>query len=144
MRELAIEESQSQLQILQDLLKTTFPTLLLPPSETVSYGTLIELKSGVGGSESSIFLNEMARMYVRYAQNQGWTTELTLGNSTESGGTKDANIEIKNEGSYDELRWESGVHRVQRVPATESGGRIHTSTAAVVVSGCVTARYNIS
>lgn len=133
MRELAVEEQTPQLDILQGLI-SSFPSLLMPPSETASYNTLIELKSGVGGAESSLFLNDLLRMYTRYAEHNGWTTQVNLGNSTDSGGTKDASIDVKGEGSYENLRWESGVHRVQRVPATEAGGRLHTSTAVVIVS----------
>ena len=94
----------------------------------------MELKSGVGGSESSLFLSDLLRMYQRLAQSKNWKSSIVAENNSESGGIKDAIIEIKGETAYDTLRWESGVHRVQRVPATESSGRTHTSTVAVVVS----------
>jgi peptide chain release factor 1 len=94
----------------------------------------MELKSGVGGSESSLFLGEMMRMYTRLANEIGWKVSVVASNETENGGVKDAVLEVEGEGAYDTLRWESGVHRVQRVPATETSGRTHTSTVAVVVS----------
>jgi peptide chain release factor 1 len=137
MRDLAIEERISQFSSLQTLLRTTLPLLLVQPSSSIStesYNTLIEIKSGVGGSEASLFLNELARMYVRYAQANGWKASVSLGSETEIGIARDASINIIGRGSYDDFRWESGVHRVQRVPATEGSGRIHTSTVAVIVS----------
>lgn len=133
MRELAVEEEAAQLDVLKGLV-ASFPTLLIPPSETGSYNALIELKSGVGGAESSLFLNDLLRMYVRFAEGHGWRTQVNMGSSSEGGGVKEASVEVKGEGAYDHLRWESGVHRVQRVPATESSGRVHTSTAVVIVS----------
>jgi peptide chain release factor 1 len=74
------------------------------------------------------------RMYIHYASEQGWSTQVSQGKETESGGLKDASIEVKGEGCYETLRWESGVHRVQRVPETESEGRVHTSTCGLIVS----------
>ena len=94
----------------------------------------MELKSGVGGSESSLFLSDLLRMYQRLAHSNNWKSSVVAKNSIEGGGIKDAIVEIKGETAYDTLRWESGVHRVQRVPATESSGRTHTSTVAVVAS----------
>ena len=93
----------------------------------------MELKSGVGGSESSLFLAEIIRVYTRYAHGRNFVPSIVAKHDNDAGGVKDAIIEIQGSGAYDELQWESGVHRVQRVPATESGGRVHTSTVAVVV-----------
>jgi len=93
----------------------------------------MELKSGVGGSESSLFLADMLRMYQRLANTIYDQTHIIAQNDLENGGIKDAILEIKGKGAYDSLRWESGVHRVQRVPMTEASGRVHTSTVAVVV-----------
>jgi peptide chain release factor 1 len=93
----------------------------------------MELKSGVGGSESSLFLADLLRMYQRLANSRRWKAQIVTKNDLESGGIKDAVLEIKGEEVYDTLRWESGVHRVQRVPATEASGRVHTSTVAVIV-----------
>jgi peptide chain release factor 1 len=94
----------------------------------------MELKAGVGGSESNLFLGELMRMYLRYAQSVKWKTTTVSSLDTPEGGVKNAVVEFKGPGAYDSLRWESGVHRVQRVPATEASGRVHTSTVAVVVS----------
>ena len=93
----------------------------------------MELKSGVGGSEASLFLADLLRMYLRLANGRRWKATVVSQNDSDGGGIKDAIIEIKGEGVYDALRWESGVHRVQRVPATEASGRVHTSTVAAVV-----------
>lgn len=93
----------------------------------------MELKSGVGGSEASLFLTNLLRMYQRYAHTMRWKANVVASNENEGGGTKDAVIEFEGKGAYDALRWESGVHRVQRVPATEASGRVHTSTVAIVV-----------
>lgn len=133
MRELAIEEEASQLSTLKDL-SESFPKLLIPPSNTSSYDALIELKSGVGGAESSLFLTDLLRMYTRFAEINGWRAKVSMGTLLEGGAARDASLEIKGKGAYDTLRWESGVHRVQRVPATENSGRVHTSTTVVIVS----------
>jgi peptide chain release factor 1 len=114
-------------------LSTTFPSLLVPPSATSHLSALLELKSGVGGSEASLFLTDLLRVYLRYAQTMRWKAEVIGKNETDGGGVKDAIVEVKGMKAYDSLRWESGVHRVQRVPATETKGRVHTSTVAVVV-----------
>ena len=95
---------------------------------------LIELKAGVGGSESSLFCADLLRMYTRYAHARGWAPAVVSANASDQGGFKDAILEITGAGAYEALRAESGVHRVQRVPATESSGRVHTSTVAAVVS----------
>ncbi|CUA71997.1 Peptide chain release factor 1, mitochondrial [Rhizoctonia solani] len=120
---------------LQILATKTFPSLLLRASPTSAYGAAIELKAGVGGGESALFLGDLARMYIRFAATHKYSCEWINKSEMEGarGGIKDAILEIKGEGSYDSLRWESGVHRVQRVPATETQGRVHTSTVAVVV-----------
>lgn len=133
MRTLAAEEIDTLSENLAEIVQTTLPILLVPPSETTQLGALMELKSGVGGSESSLFLAELLRMYQRLANNCRWHVNIVNKNDLESGGIKDVVVEIKGEGAYDSLRWESGVHRVQRVPATESSGRTHTSTVAIVV-----------
>lgn len=134
MRTLASEEFSSLAHTLSTHISTTFPSLLVPPSSTRDLHALLELKAGVGGSEAALFLLDLLRVYVRYAGSVGWRTSVIQSSETESGGMRDAILEIKGEGAYDALRWESGVHRVQRVPATESSGRTHTSTVAVIVS----------
>ncbi|TFK37061.1 hypothetical protein BDQ12DRAFT_699259 [Crucibulum laeve] len=133
MRSLASDEYSSLTNTLTTTVESTFPSLLVPASTTSHLSALMELKSGVGGSESSLFLAELVRMYQRLANVNRWKAEVVGQNDNEGGGTKDAILEIKGLGAYDALRWESGVHRVQRVPATESSGRVHTSTVAIVV-----------
>ncbi len=93
----------------------------------------MEIRAGVGGDEAGLFAQDLFRMYTRYAQNQGWRYEVLDSNSSEVGGIKEIVFEINGEGSYDKLKWEAGVHRVQRVPKTEKAGRVHTSTATVAV-----------
>ncbi|KAL0575713.1 Peptide chain release factor 1, mitochondrial [Marasmius crinis-equi] len=135
MRTLAEEDHQRISGSLTRLLSETFPSLLAPRSSTADLpGALLELKSGVGGTESSLFLATLLRMYERFATLNNWKLNTVSNNINEAGGIKDAIVEIKGEGAYDTLRWESGVHRVQRVPVTESGGRVHTSTVAAIVS----------
>jgi peptide chain release factor 1 len=133
MRSLASDEYTALTTALTDSIANTFPALLVPPSSTTNLSALMELKSGVGGSEASLFLANLLRMYLRLANVNRWKAAVVGSNETDGGGTKDAIIEIKGEGAYDALRWESGVHRVQRVPATEASGRVHTSTVAIVV-----------
>lgn len=133
MRALASEEYTTLTDQLNTVVTQTFPRLLVPPSTTAHLGALMELKSGVGGSESSLFVADLLRMYQRLANVSRWKAQIVSQNDLENGGIKDAVVEIKGDGAYDTLRWESGVHRVQRVPATEASGRVHTSTAAVLV-----------
>jgi peptide chain release factor 1 len=134
MKALASDEYASLTSSLSHLLSTTFPSLLVPPSTTAHLSALLELKSGVGGSEASLFLSDLLRVYLRYAQTMRWRAEVIGKNESDGGGIKDAIVEVKGAGAYDSLRWESGVHRVQRVPATEAKGRVHTSTVAAIVS----------
>ena len=133
MRGLAADEITALASSLNAIATETFPALLVPPSPTAALSALMELKSGVGGSEASLFLADMLRMYQRLAANMKWRATVVASNPAEGGGTKDAVVEIVGAGAYDALRWESGVHRVQRVPATEASGRTHTSTVAIVV-----------
>jgi len=133
MRSLASEEIETLSSALASIVEHQFPALLIPPSKTAHLGALMEMKSGVGGSESSLFLAELLRMYQRFANYNHWNATIVAKNDLEAGGIKDAAVEFRGDGAYDSLRWESGVHRVQRVPSTESSGRTHTSTVAVVV-----------
>lgn len=96
-------------------------------------GALVEIRAGAGGDESGLFAAELCRMYTRFAENHGWHPHLVSTNRTGIGGYKEAIIEIPTPGAFGLLRWESGVHRVQRVPETEKAGRVHTSTATVAV-----------
>ena len=132
--DLATVETDSLLRDLRSLLVHDLPNALLPSSETEGLSALVELKAGVGGSESSLFAAELLRMYGRFSRLSGWEPTVLATSESDGGGFKDVIIEVKGSGAYDALRWESGVHRVQRVPATEASGRLHTSTVAAVVS----------
>lgn len=134
LRLLAVEDDQTFMETLKNLVEDVFPSLIIPSSKTAHMSALMELKAGVGGSESNLFLGELMRMYLQYAQSAKWKTTMVSSLGTPEGGVKNAVVEFKGPGAYDSLRWESGVHRVQRVPATEASGRVHTSTVAVVVS----------
>jgi len=94
---------------------------------------LVEIRAGAGGEEAALFAADLLRMYTRYAERQGWRVELMSSTPTELGGFKEVIVQLSGRGAYSQLKFESGVHRVQRVPITESGGRIHTSTATVAV-----------
>ncbi|KAF9235869.1 hypothetical protein BU15DRAFT_50858 [Melanogaster broomeanus] len=133
MRSLAEDEYTTLTDSLSTYLSTTFPSLLVPPSPTKSFSALLELKAGVGGSEATLFLTDLLRVYIRYANSRGWRADVIQSTEVIGGGMRDAIVEIKGEAAYDALRWETGVHRVQRVPATESSGRVHTSTVAIIV-----------
>jgi len=130
---LAQEECRDVLTQLTRLAEVDFPALFVTPSKTAGMSALMELKSGVGGSESSLFLAELMRVYMRFANTQNYVPSIVAKSDSDTGGVKGAILEIQGAGAYDALRWESGVHRVQRVPATESSGRVHTSTVAIVV-----------
>ena len=116
------EELFSQLQI-----------LLLPKDPNDEKSVIMEIRGGVGGEESALFAHSLYRMYSMYAAQKGWSIELMNYADTELGGIKEADFVISGRGAYSRLKYESGVHRVQRVPETESGGRVHTSTATVAV-----------
>ena len=107
--------------------------LLLPKDPNDEKNVIMEIRGGVGGEESALFAHSLFRMYSMYAAQKGWSVELMNYNETELGGVKEADFVINGRGAYSRLKYESGVHRVQRVPETESGGRVHTSTATVAV-----------
>ena len=107
--------------------------LLLPKDPNDEKSVIMEIRGGVGGEESALFAHSLFRMYSMYAAQKGWTIELMTYNDTELGGIKEADFVINGRGAWSRLKYESGVHRVQRVPETESGGRVHTSTATVAV-----------
>ncbi|KAJ9112333.1 hypothetical protein QFC19_000753 [Naganishia cerealis] len=137
MRSLAHEELSALQDQISELLHGRLPALLLPPSSTASLGAMLELKAGVGGDEAALFVEQVMRMYLRYAQSKGWRTEIlsktagSIGTGTGTG-LKDVTIKVDGAGAFGDFRFERGVHRVQRVPATESAGRVHTSTIAVL------------
>ena len=107
--------------------------LLLPKDPNDDKSVIVEIRGGVGGEESALFAHSLYRMYSMYAASKGWGIELLNYNDTELGGVKEADFIVNGRGAYSRLKYESGVHRVQRVPETESGGRVHTSTATVAV-----------
>ena len=107
--------------------------LLLPKDPNDDKSVIVEIRGGVGGEESALFAHSLFRMYSMYAAAKGWSIELLNYNDTELGGVKEADFVINGRGAYSRMKYESGVHRVQRVPETESGGRVHTSTATVAV-----------
>jgi len=132
MKELCQEEytdCKKKLESLEQELKI----LLLPRDPNDDKSVIVEIRGGVGGEESALFAHSLYRMYTMYAQSKGWKVTLLNYNETELGGVKEADFEIDGDGAYSRLKFESGVHRVQRVPETESGGRVHTSTATVAV-----------
>jgi peptide chain release factor 1 len=124
-----IEQLQAQRAILVDEIKH----LLLPKDPTDEKNVIIEIRAGAGGDEAALFAAELYAMYARYAEKRGWKTEVLSSNPNEIGGMKEIIFEVKGHGAYSHFKYESGVHRVQRVPVTESQGRIHTSTATVAV-----------
>lgn len=107
--------------------------LLLPKDPRDNRDVIIEIRAGAGGEEAGIFAADLYRMYTRYAERQGWKTELLSSHPTGIGGFKEVIFEVRGRGAFSRLKYESGVHRVQRVPVTEAAGRIHTSTATVAV-----------
>lgn len=107
--------------------------LLLPKDPNDDKNVIIEIRAGAGGDEAALFAAELYSMYVRYAEKRGWKTEVLSSNMSEIGGVKELIFEVRGRGAYSHFKYESGVHRVQRVPVTESQGRIHTSTATVAV-----------
>jgi peptide chain release factor 1 len=132
MQELAqteIERLEGHLERLESQLRR----LLLPRDPRDNKNVIMEIRAGAGGDEAGLFAADLHRMYTRYAERAGWKTELLSSNSTGVGGYKEITFEIRGKGAFSQLKYESGVHRVQRVPVTESAGRIHTSTATVAV-----------
>ena len=132
LRELAkmeLSEAESQIEEIEDELKL----LLVPKDPNDEKNVIVEIRGGAGGDEAALFAGDLFRMYSRYAERKGWKTSLMSSNETGVGGYKEVSFLIKGKGAYSRLKYESGVHRVQRIPTTESGGRIHTSTATVAV-----------
>ena len=114
-------------------LENQLKLLLLPRDPNDDKSVVVELRAGVGGEESALFAHSLFRMYSMYAESKGWSVEVMSANETELGGVKELVFLIQGDGVYSKMKFESGVHRVQRVPETESGGRIHTSTVTVAV-----------
>ena len=132
LRELAQEEFAAA-RAECERLERELTLLLLPKDPNDHRNVILEIRSGVGGEESALFAGTLLRMYTMYAQSRGWRCETVNLSETELGGVKECSVLIEGEGAFSRLKFESGVHRVQRVPETESGGRIHTSAATVAV-----------
>jgi len=132
MGELAHEEFESA-RADAEALEERIKLLLLPTDPNDARNVIVEIRGGVGGEESALFAASLYRMYAMYAETKGWKTEIANLSETELGGIKEVSFIIEGEGAYSRLKFESGVHRVQRVPETETQGRIHTSTATVAV-----------
>jgi peptide chain release factor 1 len=124
-----IDDLEAQLEILESRLKV----LLLPRDPNDDKNIMLEIRAGTGGDEASIWAGDLVRMYSRYAESQGWRVKLVSESLGDMGGFKEAILEIQGDQVYSKLKFEAGVHRVQRVPVTEAGGRVHTSTATVAV-----------
>ena len=131
-RELAQEEL-AEAKVRLEQLEQEIKILLLPKDPNDQRNVIMELRGGVGGEESALFAHSLLRMYTMYAQTKGWKMDIVSINETELGGVKECSVLVEGEGAFSRLKFESGVHRVQRVPETESGGRIHTSAATVAV-----------
>ena len=132
MRTLA-EMEMEELQSHQTKLEAELKSMLVPKDPRDQRNVIVEIRAGTGGDEAGLFAAELFRMYSRYAERQGWKSEIITLHETGIGGVKEVNFIIKGKGAYSRLKYESGVHRVQRVPETESQGRIHTSTVTVAV-----------
>ena len=132
MREMA-EEELASLEELQSSLENDIHVLLLPKDRNDDKNVVIEIRGGTGGEEAALFAADLFRMYTRFAEREGWRVEIIDANETGIGGYKEIVFRIEARGAYSKLKFESGVHRVQRVPATEASGRVHTSAATVAV-----------
>ncbi len=131
-RDMVEEELKEALEKIQ-VIKKELKILLVPKDPNDDKNIIVEIRGGAGGEESALFAGVLFRMYTRYAERKGWRTEIMDSNPTELGGFKEVIFSIEGRGAFSRLKFESGVHRVQRVPATEASGRIHTSTVTVAV-----------
>jgi len=132
MRDLAREELKA-LDARREALLAEIKVLLIPKDPNDQKNVMLEIRAGTGGDEAALFASELFRMYAKFAERQGWRLEVMSSSDTDGGGLKEVIATIEGRGAYSKLKYESGVHRVQRVPATEASGRIHTSTATVAV-----------
>ncbi len=128
-----LKEELSEARSRQEFLEKQLKILLLPQDPNDSKNVIMEIRAGAGGDEAALFAAEIWRMYAKYAESRGWKTEMISCNENGIGGFKECTCMITGKGAFSQLKYESGVHRVQRVPETESGGRIHTSTITVAV-----------
>jgi peptide chain release factor 1 len=129
MAALEVQELEQKIEYLENRLKI----LLLPRDPNDDKNIMLEIRAGTGGDEASIWAGDLVRLYSRYADTQGWKVKLVSESLAEMGGFKEAILEIQGDNVYSKLKFEAGVHRVQRVPVTEAGGRVHTSTATVAI-----------
>ncbi|HBT50450.1 MAG: Peptide chain release factor 1 [Caldanaerobacter subterraneus] len=127
------EEELSQLEEKKEKLMEEIKILLLPKDPNDEKNVIMEIRAGAGGEEAALFAYDLFRMYTMYAEKKGWKVEIMSANKTDIGGFKEVIFSISGKRAYSRLKYESGVHRVQRIPTTEAGGRIHTSTATVAV-----------
>ena len=132
MKELAEEEIKESKEKIEELSKE-LKILLLPKDPNDDKNVIVEIRGGAGGDEAALFAGDLFRMFTMYAESNRWKTEILSSNPTDIGGYKEISFSIEGQGAYSKLKFESGVHRVQRIPSTESGGRIHTSTVTVAV-----------
>ncbi|MGL4283733.1 MAG: peptide chain release factor 1, partial [Eubacterium aggregans] len=127
------EMELSELTEEKERLEEELKVLLLPKDPNDDKNVIVEIRAGAGGSEAALFAGDLFRMFTRYAERHRWKSEIMNSNIPDIGGIKEITFAIEGQGAYSRLKYESGVHRVQRIPSTESGGRIHTSTATVAV-----------
>lgn len=128
-----IKAELSDLEDKKSALEEELKIMLLPKDPNDDKNVIVEVRGAAGGEEAALFAGDLFRMYTRYAERQGWKVEILSSNPTDIGGYKEVIFEINGKGAYSRLKYESGAHRVQRVPTTEAGGRIHTSTSTVLV-----------
>jgi peptide chain release factor 1 len=128
-----VQDELRDLRSRHDALSAQVKTLLVPKDPNDQKNVIVEIRAGTGGDEAALFAADLFRMYTRYAERNRWKVELLSATETDGGGVREIIFEVRGKGAYSHLRYESGVHRVQRVPATERQGRIHTSTASVAV-----------
>ncbi|HOK49141.1 MAG TPA: PCRF domain-containing protein, partial [Sedimentibacter sp.] len=124
-----VKEEIKELTVKKEQLENDIKVLLLPTDPNDEKDVIVEIRAGVGGDEAGLFAGDLLRMYLRFAERKGWKTEFISVNDQGIGGYKEVIFSIKGKGAYSKLKYESGVHRVQRVPETEASGRIHTSSA---------------
>jgi peptide chain release factor 1 len=132
MREMAREEMREAEATMEEI-DARIKLLLLPTDPNDEKDIMLEVRAGTGGDEAALFVNDLIRLYTKYAETQGWSVRLASATDSEAGGYRDATLEVKGDSVFSKLKFEAGVHRVQRVPATETAGRVHTSTATVAV-----------
>lgn len=132
LQEMAAEEARKAREKIP-LLEAEMKRLLIPKNPDDEKSVILEVRAGTGGEEAALFAAEQLKMYLRYAESRGWKSELLDTSFADAGGVKEASARIEGEGAYGELKFESGVHRVQRIPATENNGRVHTSTTTVAI-----------